>query len=57
LWIQVDDYRSTNPPTHPQLLQRLAKNFADSGYDLKKAHADDRAVTDVPVVQRALSQQ
>ncbi len=32
----VDDYRSTNPPTHPQLLQRLASFFADSGYDLKK---------------------
>ncbi|HUQ90762.1 MAG TPA: DUF1553 domain-containing protein [Bryobacteraceae bacterium] len=32
----VDDYRSTNPPTHPQLLRRLASYFADSGYDLKK---------------------
>ena len=32
----VDDFRSTNPPTHPQLLRRLAGYFADSGYDLKK---------------------
>jgi hypothetical protein len=32
----VDDFRSTNPPTHPQLLRRLASYFADSGYDLKK---------------------
>jgi hypothetical protein len=32
----VDDFRSTNPPTHPQLLRRLANYFADSGYDLKK---------------------
>jgi hypothetical protein len=32
----VDDYRSTNPPTHPQLLRRLATYFSDSGYDLKK---------------------
>lgn len=32
----VDDFRSTNPATHPQLLRRLASNFADSGYDLKK---------------------
>ena len=32
----VDDFRSTNPPTHPQLLRRLAEYFADSGYDLKK---------------------
>ncbi len=32
----VDDFRSTNPPTHPQLLRRLAGEFASSGYDLKK---------------------
>jgi hypothetical protein len=32
----VDDFRSTNPPTHPQLLRRLAGEFAGSGYDLKK---------------------
>jgi hypothetical protein len=31
----VDDFRSTNPPTHPQLLRRLAVYFADNGYDLK----------------------
>jgi hypothetical protein len=32
----VDDFRSTNPATHPQLLRRLASYFSDSGYDLKK---------------------
>ena len=31
----VDDFRSTNPPTHPELLQALAKDFRDHGYDLK----------------------
>jgi len=31
----VDDFRSTNPPTHPELLGALAKDFKDSGYDLK----------------------
>jgi len=31
----VDDFRSTNPPSHPDLLKALAKDFKDSGYDLK----------------------
>jgi hypothetical protein len=31
----VDDFRSTNPPTNSDLLQALAKDFRDSGYDLK----------------------
>jgi Protein of unknown function (DUF1549)/Protein of unknown function (DUF1553)/Bacterial Ig-like domain (group 2) len=31
----VDDFRSTNPSTHPDLLKALAKDFKDSGYDLK----------------------
>ena len=31
----VDDFRSTNPPTNPELLRALAKDFRDSGYDLK----------------------
>jgi hypothetical protein len=31
----VDDFRSTNPPTHPKLLARLAEDFASNGYRLK----------------------
>ena len=31
----VDGFRSTNPPTHPKLLARLAEDFADNGYRLK----------------------
>ena len=31
----VDDLRSTNPATNPQLLDALAKDFQDSGYDQK----------------------
>jgi hypothetical protein len=30
-----DDLRETNPPTNPELLDALAKNFVESGYDLK----------------------
>lgn len=31
----VDDLRSTNPPTNPELLSRLAIELQDSGFDLK----------------------
>ena len=31
----VDDFRSTNPPTHPELLQALTQDFRDHGHDLK----------------------
>ncbi len=32
----VDDFGSHNPPSHPELLDRLAKEFTASGYDIKK---------------------
>jgi Protein of unknown function (DUF1553)/Protein of unknown function (DUF1549)/Bacterial Ig-like domain (group 2) len=32
----VDDFRSTNPPTHPELLAALAKDFRDHGYNLRR---------------------
>lgn len=32
----VDDFRATNPPTHPELLQALANDFRARGYDLKQ---------------------
>ena len=32
----VDDFRSTNPPTNPELLNTLAQDFRASGYDLKR---------------------
>ena len=31
----VDDLSVENEPTHPELLNRLAKEFADSGFDIK----------------------
>jgi hypothetical protein len=32
----VDDFRSTNPPTHPELLAALAADFRDNGCDLRR---------------------
>ncbi len=32
----VDDFRSTNPPSHPRLLRRLAEDFSRNGYKLKR---------------------
>ncbi len=31
----VDDFRMTNPATHPQLLEKLAQDFIDHRYDLR----------------------
>ena len=31
----VDDFRSTNPATHPQLLDQLAEDFVKHGYDIR----------------------
>ncbi len=31
----VDDFRSTNPPTHPELLAALGKHFREHRYDLR----------------------
>ena len=32
----VDDFRSTNPPTHPELLAALSSDLKSHGYDLKR---------------------
>ncbi len=31
----ADDFRASNPPSHPELLDALAKDFAVHGYDLR----------------------
>ncbi|TWU66730.1 DUF1549 and DUF1553 domain-containing protein [Crateriforma conspicua] len=32
----VDDFRQTNPASHPELLQHLADNFVANGYQIRK---------------------
>ncbi len=32
----VDDFRATNPPSQPELLEALAKDFVAQGYDLRE---------------------
>ncbi len=32
----VDDFRASNPPSHPELLDALARDFAAHGYDLRQ---------------------
>jgi hypothetical protein len=32
----LDDFRASNPPSHPELLEALARNFIDHGYDLRQ---------------------
>ena len=51
----VDDFRQTNPPTHPELLDQLTQDFIRSGYDLRatlrliaSSHAYQRSSATTP---------
>jgi hypothetical protein len=45
----VDDMHAANPPSHPEVLDLLARQFTDSGYDLKFL---TRAITSSRAYQR-----
>ena len=32
----IDDFRASNPPSHPELLDELARDFVNHGYDLRQ---------------------
>jgi hypothetical protein len=32
----IDDFRASNPPSHPQLLDELARDLVDHGFDLRQ---------------------
>lgn len=48
----LDDFRATNPPTNPELLDALAKSFVDQKFDLK---ALIRTITASRVYQQSSS--
>ncbi len=64
----VDDFRDTNPATHPKLLQKLADDFAANGYKLRhtlgliarsaayarSANANDNNMNDLEFYSHAL---
>lgn len=47
----ADDMRDTNPATHPELLNQLAKDFVDHGFDLR--HTLRRIVTSTTYARSA----
>ncbi len=48
----TDDLRSTNPATHPVLLNRLAEDFIDHGYDIR--HTLKRIATSATYARSSL---
>jgi hypothetical protein len=44
----IDDIRAGNPPTNPELLDALTKDFVDSGFDMQHMLRHDLQVADVP---------
>ena len=33
--VEPEDFRITNPPSHPELLAKLTEDFVQHGYDLR----------------------
>jgi len=47
----ADDFRDTNPATHPKLLERLATDFTEHGYDIRHTL---RTIADSATFQRSM---
>ena len=48
----IDDIRAGNPPTNPELLDRLTNEFVDSGFDVQHMMQHDLQVADVSALDR-----
>ena len=49
---EPDDFRSTNPPSNPELLDYLTQEFVGNKFDVKSPVPPDPELQDLPAVQQ-----